>query len=141
MSIYAPTYHDLSWRLIPVSSLLDEESLSVAEAAARLKVNKSTVWRWIDSGRLPAYRIGERRVRLKKTDVEGLIMPARATDREGDTVRRRLTKDEQSQALAAVEQAMKLQADLLTRRGGEYFSPPSWELLAEARALRDQQRA
>ncbi|MGH2344539.1 MAG: helix-turn-helix domain-containing protein [Chloroflexota bacterium] len=124
-----------------MASLLDEESLSVAEAAARLKVNKSTVWRWIDSGRLPAYRIGERRVRLKKADVEGLITPARVIDlEERDTAICRLTKEEQSEALAAVEQARTVQATLLARRGGERFSP-SWELLEEIRSLRDRQQA
>jgi excisionase family DNA binding protein len=40
------------------------EYLTVAEAAELLKVHKSTIWRWIESGSLPAYRVGRRGVRL-----------------------------------------------------------------------------
>jgi hypothetical protein len=98
-----------------------------------------------DQGDLPKWyrstHIGERPVRLKKIDVEALISPGRVTDREGEDIAiRRLTQDEQSQAPAAVEQARRLQAALLARRGGERFSP-SWELLDEARTLRDRQQA
>lgn len=131
-----------------MTSPLDEDSLSVAQAAARLKVHKSTIWRWIDSGRLHAYRIGERRVRLKKADIEDLITPARVIGWEGGDMANprqasaihRLTEEEQLKALAAVEQARTAQAALLERRGGKRFSP-SWELLEEARSLRERQHA
>jgi len=49
-----------------------------------------------------------------------------------------LTAEQRAQALAAVEQARELQTSLLARWGGTLFSP-SWELLEEARALRDRQ--
>jgi len=58
-------------------SVLEEETLSVAEAAELLKVSKSTLWRWIDRGDLPAYRVGRRRIRLKRTDIENRLVAAR----------------------------------------------------------------
>jgi excisionase family DNA binding protein len=46
------------------------------QAAQRLKVSVSTIWRWIAARRLPAYRIGPRRIRIKPEDLEALIRPA-----------------------------------------------------------------
>lgn len=50
---------------------------SVAEAAELLGVSPSTVWRWIDAGRLPAYRVGPKNIRIARADVEAAIRPAR----------------------------------------------------------------
>lgn len=49
-----------------------EELLTVAEVAATLKMNQQTIRNWIDSGFLPAIRIG-RRVRIKRSDFEALL--------------------------------------------------------------------
>ena len=65
-----------------MSMLLDEESLTVAEAARVLKVSPSTIWRWINQGQLPAHRIGQRRVRLKKAELARLITRAREKQEE-----------------------------------------------------------
>jgi excisionase family DNA binding protein len=46
-----------------------EELLTVAEIAASLKMNQQTIRNWIDSGYLPAIRIG-RRVRVKRSDFD-----------------------------------------------------------------------
>jgi excisionase family DNA binding protein len=37
-----------------------DEFLTVKEVAALLKLNQQTIRNWIDSGRLPAVRLGER---------------------------------------------------------------------------------
>ncbi len=47
--------------------------LTVSEAAARLEVSISTIWRWIARGDLRAYRVGRRSVRLKRDDVQGMV--------------------------------------------------------------------
>jgi excisionase family DNA binding protein len=38
----------------------NEEFLTVAEVAERLKLNQQTIRNWIDAGTLPALRIGRR---------------------------------------------------------------------------------
>jgi excisionase family DNA binding protein len=49
-----------------------EELLTVAEIAASLKMNQQTIRNWIDSGYLPAIRMG-RRVRVKQSDFDALL--------------------------------------------------------------------
>lgn len=43
---------------------------TVSEAAELLDVSPSTVWRWIQAGKLPAYRVGGRALRIRKPDLE-----------------------------------------------------------------------
>src|SRR5215211_7486378 len=62
-----------------MTGILDEQYLTIAQAAERLHVNKSTIRRWIDQGTLPAYKVGQRRVALRTADVARLITPARRT--------------------------------------------------------------
>jgi excisionase family DNA binding protein len=50
-----------------------DEFLTVAEVAELLKLNQQTIRPWIDRGKLPAARLGERRVRIKRSDLEQLI--------------------------------------------------------------------
>jgi excisionase family DNA binding protein len=122
-----------------------EDYVTVAEAAALLRVAPSTIRRWIREGDVPAYRIGRRRVALKRTDLTELITPARAgADKEGEMasierpVIRRLTPEERQRGLNAVARLKELQQELLAARGGNPFSP-SWELLNEARDERSRQ--
>jgi excisionase family DNA binding protein len=49
-----------------------DELLTVAEIAATLKMNQQSIGNWIDSGYLPAIRIG-RRVRVKRSDFDALL--------------------------------------------------------------------
>jgi excisionase family DNA binding protein len=49
-----------------------DELLTVAEIAATLKMNQQSIRNWIDSGYLPAIRIG-RRVRVKRSDFDALL--------------------------------------------------------------------
>jgi excisionase family DNA binding protein len=111
-------------------AVLDSDYMTVQEAAGLLRVDKSTIRRWIADGSLPAYRVGKRRVALKRSDVAALITPARPphtmsnSGATGANPRiQALTTDEQRQAQAAVTAARRLQAELLSRRGGERFSP------------------
>ena len=47
--------------------------LTVAEAADRLKLQPSTIRKWIFQRRLAHVRIGQRAVRIREADVEKLI--------------------------------------------------------------------
>jgi excisionase family DNA binding protein len=51
--------------------------LTVPEAAAVLKVSPVTVSRWLRQGRLPAYRLGPRAVRIRRADLAAVFSPAR----------------------------------------------------------------
>ena len=81
------------------------EYLTVGEAAKALKVSPSTVWRWIQSERLAAYRVGLRTIRIRREDLEALAKPIRAGSgvRPGDGVFAEPTPEElvRRQALVA----------------------------------------
>src|SRR3990170_3165662 len=118
----------------------DDEYLTVADAAALLRVSQSTIWRWINEDELPAYRIGHRRIRVRRADLARLIAPARPREeKEGRMAQKErlspgpLTAEEQKQMLSAIQGARRLQVELLERRHGVPFSS-STEILDELRA-------
>jgi excisionase family DNA binding protein len=128
-----------------MATLLGEEYLTVAEAAAALRVNRSTIRRWMSQGTLPAYRVGQRRVALRREDVARLITPARTIQEKGDAMSQtergispKLTTEQQRQGLAAMAEARRLREEILRERGGELFTP-SWEIINELRDERSQQ--
>jgi excisionase family DNA binding protein len=122
--------------------------LTIAEAAESLRVDQSTVRRWIAKGELHAYRVGPRRIRVRREDLGRVMKPAHegmtAKPRVGmryvtsDEDLRPLTDEERDDALAALAAGNKLREELLRKRGGELFSP-SWELINEARDERTEQ--
>jgi len=48
---------------------------NVKEAAAKSGMSEATIYRWISDGRLPAYRMGLRQIRIKKDDLDALLTP------------------------------------------------------------------
>ena len=126
-------------------SAVDEEDLTVAEAATLLRVAPSTIRRWIRQGDVPAHRIGRRRVALKRDDLSSLITPARpgietSGEMAGDQKwqPRRLTPEEKQQALEAMDRARRHADETQARRGGKLF-PPSWITINEQRDERTRQ--
>ena len=69
---------------VPPHHETSERSYTIAQAAHTLQVHRTTVQRWISSGRLRAYRVGAgtRTVRILERDLEAAIRPAHA-QREG----------------------------------------------------------
>ena len=127
----------------------DEEYLTATEAAALPRVAPSTVRRWIRAGQLPAYRFGQRRVAIRRTDLDEVITPVRpigqrasrmpGNDRTDAEVRnRRLTPEDVERGLTALEHAQQISRQILAERGEELFSP-SWEILNELRDERTRQ--
>ena len=53
-----------------------KEWLSSKEAASRIGITQRTLYRFIDEGQIPAYRIG-RVIRLQRLDVESFIEQSR----------------------------------------------------------------
>lgn len=51
----------------------NDELMTVADVAALLKLNQQTIRNWIDAGKLPHVRVGERRVRVYRSDLSRLL--------------------------------------------------------------------
>jgi excisionase family DNA binding protein len=124
---------------------VDEEFLTVTEAATLLRVAPSTIRRWIREGDVPAHRIGRRRVALRRADLARLITPARPSADTTDSqavdepvVGRRLTPEEKQRALDAMDRARELAKRTFEERGGKLF-PPSWITINEQRDERTRQ--
>ena len=52
---------------------MPDELLTVAEVAETLKLNAQTVRNMIDRGELPAIRVGSRRVRVQRSDLDAFL--------------------------------------------------------------------
>lgn len=50
-------------------------SLTIAEAAERLKLSTKTVRRYIANGRLTGYRVGPTLIRVDPVEVDALLRP------------------------------------------------------------------
>ena|SRR5438477_10350186 len=116
-----------------------EVYLSVLEAARRLSVHPSTIRRWIDRGSLPAYRIGEKRIGVRPTDLARLVAPRpgrprnRASDQAGQRANRTRNRD-QTRGLAAFASLVRLRDQLASKTGP--YAPESWKLLNRLRDKR-----
>jgi excisionase family DNA binding protein len=58
--------------------------VSVAQAAEELDVSRSTIWRWIGEGRIRAYKVGPRTVRIPRDELDALIRPLGVQAAEAD---------------------------------------------------------
>jgi excisionase family DNA binding protein len=65
---------------------MDDELMTVAEIAAILKLNPQTIRNWIDAGTLPHLRLGQRRVRVYRSDFDQLIENAATGHQTATTV-------------------------------------------------------
>lgn len=119
---------------------LGEEFLTVTEAATLIHVSQSTIWRWINSQELPAYRFGPKRIMVKQADLAPLMRPARQEKGEPmDERERPLTAKEQEHLAAAIAEANLFRAELLARRDGKPFQS-AWEAIAQMRDERSHDR-
>ena len=117
---------------------LAEPFLTVGQAAEQLSVHPSTIRRWIDRGRLPAYRLGEKRIGVRPSDLARLVAPRPARLGPGRHMAQSerlvippLTKEEQQRGLHALAELERLSAAIADRHGT--LTPESWELLNESR--------
>jgi excisionase family DNA binding protein len=119
---------------------IDEEYLSVAEAATRKRVAQSTIRRWIREGDVPAYRLGRRRVGLRRGDLDRLVKPVRPAAYENQMNRittdepRRFTAEERRRGLEIMAELERVAKGISAERGGPFSS--STEILAQLREER-----
>lgn len=124
--------------------LVDEDTLTVAEAARLLHVSESTIWRWINQGMLPAYRVGRRRVRIRHADLREVVRPRDAASESepgpgGETPLSPLSEAERRSGLEALARLEAMQRTILQRRGGTRF-PDSTEIIHAAREQRSREQ-
>ena len=128
-------------REFEMAQKLEEEFYTIREAARILRVSVSTIWRWIDSGRLPAYRVGQRRIRIRRNDLGTMIQPftggkeGKMTKGEERVEVFKMSPNEARDQLAVVAEARRLQEQILARREGRLL-PPSWPELNQSRDKR-----
>ena len=111
----------------------ETEYATVSEAARLLRVSVPTVWRWIDSGRLPADRVGRRNIRIKRADIDSVITPAR-----GDIMKEREVihlGHAPPDVDRLVEALIEGQRQILARRKGKRL-PSSAKVIRQAREER-----
>jgi excisionase family DNA binding protein len=74
-----------------MTSSQENDYYTVTQAAKILDVSPSTIWRWIEANKIPAYRLGLRKIRIRKEDLSTIITPARAKgvsmDKESDILK------------------------------------------------------
>ena len=61
------------------------EFLNVTQAAKILGINKFTLYRWSESGKIPSRRIGTKLLRFCIEDIEAFTQPALIKPAEGAT--------------------------------------------------------
>lgn len=115
---------------------LGQSYLTVAQAAEQLGVHPSTIRRWIDAGILPAYRLGPKRIAVKQSELERVVVPRRLRNGRGrdigqPKIRDRMTKAEQRRGLKALAELERFSAELEAKYGKPDVE--SWVLINEAR--------
>ncbi len=125
-----------------MTTQLQNEFLTVAEAAAALGVSAVTVNRWIKAGRLHAHRLGSHRVGLSRSEVRdataGQTARPLAPGLPAQINNSPLTEDEIATQLAFIEKASALSGRIAEQHGGP-FAVPSWIVIREERDIRTEQ--
>lgn len=118
---------------------LTDHYLTVEQAAEQLLVHPSTIRRWIDRGRLAAYRLGEKRIGVRPSDLARLVAPrparpgpgGRKAQAEQEVVIPPLTREEQQRGLKALAELERLSTAIAARHGT--LAPEPWELINQSR--------
>ena len=115
--------------------------LTLDEAAKLLKVSIVTLRRWIKQGRLPAYHVGPRKVRIKRSDLTKTFTPTYQEEvsamKEPLTIRP-LTDAEVAQQLQAIEKSQAFIERMRRERGGKPLDS-SAPLIRRARVERSKE--
>jgi excisionase family DNA binding protein len=105
---------------------------TVGQAATFFDVSPATVWRWIDAGKLPAYRVGARKIRIRAQDLQEVVRPAREGREARAVARPNVTPARPDREELARRQA--LVGAILVRRRNRVIAPlTSADLVRKAR--------
>lgn len=117
-----------------------DDLVSVREAAGLLRVSESTVWRWINTGAMPSYRVGRKRVYLRRADLaprRRTVHRADGNDRtaqSGDSV----AEETLARAAALIERVRALHDKQRATPGWGQLKE-AWEDINDARDQRAEQ--
>ncbi len=53
--------------------MTDIDLIPLKEVRDRLRISKATLWRWIKDGKLSTVKLSERKIYVKRTELERLI--------------------------------------------------------------------
>ena len=53
--------------------MTDIDLIPLIEVRDRLKISKATLWRWIKDGKLSTVKLSERKIYVKKTELERFV--------------------------------------------------------------------
>lgn len=130
-----------------MATRLKDEYLTISEAAEELGVAESTVRRWIREERLHAYRLGDRRILVKRDDLDSLVTPVRPRKLEIVDItdravlerqrNRRMTPEEQERAYQVIERLRERERALRRSRPGYQWTPVD-DIIREAKEQRDR---
>jgi excisionase family DNA binding protein len=143
MIIYASIRLSMNEALFPQPyNSSDFELLTIAEAAKLLKVSTVTLHRWIKQGRLPAYHVGPRKVRIRRSDLAKAFTPTYPEEevsalKESLTIKP-LTDAEVREQLTAIEKSQEFIERMRRERGGKPLDS-SAPLIRQAREERSKQ--
>ncbi len=122
----------------------EEDFITVAEAARLLRVSIVTLQRWIKQGRIPAYRLGPRYIRIRRPDLAKLLVPTSREEAEPAPEAmsvwldvKPLTEHEVQQRMEAIHRSEDLIARMRARKGGSRLSS-SWRLIRQTREERSK---
>lgn len=103
----------------PMSTELD--LLTLAEVAHLLKVSTVTLRRWIKQGRLPAYHVGPRKVRIHRSDMTKALAPTYQQEEvsAAQKIIRPLTDEQITQGIQALKEADAVIEAIRSRRKGK----------------------
>lgn len=136
------SYHHAGGRQMVVDQ--DNDLLSVAEAARLLRVSPATIKRWLKDGRLPAYHLGPRYIRIRRSELTRVLTPLQregVTPVKEDSVKegaaiqtsvRPVTDVEVAHIGEAIRRSQEVIDMIRRRRKGQPLAP-SWPILREAR--------
>lgn len=120
----------------------DLDLLTIAEAAKMLKVSTVTLRRWIKQGRILAYHVGPRKVRIKRSDLTKAFTPTYQEEvsavKEFIPAIQPLTEEEVARGLRAMQEADAVIEAIRSRRQGKPLSS-SAPIIRQAREERSKQ--
>jgi excisionase family DNA binding protein len=72
----------MTWREDVDLGDLEDPWLTVAEIASELRVNPATVRLWVSKGTLPATRAGQRKLLIRRSDLDAMLEAIRSQTRQ-----------------------------------------------------------